>query len=205
MQTLELRLAEYLETHLSNRSHVGMFCSGGFDSTTVAYCVFKHVHNCRPDMKITVFTVPRTDDSLVHSRRILNWLSDCFPETRYTHEIVGDPNLYHSDQVRSGINQALNQYQNLVVVLGDTGIPPELKTNSPERFVNKNVRVIQPFIHSLKTETILLANELKILDQVAKLSHSCTESTTTRCNLCWQCRERAWAFNQTNQIDRGTM
>lgn len=194
-----------LERRIHSENNIGLFMSGGFDSTTLAYTVFKIISVMPTGPKLTVYTVPRYDDSVIHTDRVCDWLKIQFPNVEFTRVINGNPNLHHSQQVLSGVIETRDNCTDLII-LGDTTNPevPELK-NGPTRTKSSNPRIIQPFIDGDKRGVIELANSLGVLDQISTISHTCTESKTLRCNTCWQCRERAWAFSKLNLNDVGTM
>lgn len=182
---------------------IGLFISGGFDSAVLAYLICKLKCDNKLSTEIIIFTVPRYDDSYRHAKNIVNWLENQFQIT-LEHQIVGDPNLHHSKQVSSGIVQAQKLNPTVLLIIADTQNPPEeLGGLGPVRIRSQSALIYQPWFDLDKTETIKLAQELKILDQVAILSHTCTERTELRCGICWQCQERQWAFNKLNLIDVG--
>ena len=63
-------------------------------------------------------------------------------------------------------------------------------------------KLLLPFIDYLKTDILQLAFDMEWED-LFQITHSCTEEKLVRCNKCWQCNERAWAFNRLNKIDTG--
>ena len=178
----------------------GFFISGGLDSAVLLYicCLIREQENLPSRFKIV--TVPRHDDSSVHSARIVKWINQKF-NINLTTSIVGNPNLHHSEQVASGIE--IMWYSLDYLLFGDTVNPPHL-LNGPERANSTNQKIIRPFMKSYKDNTVRLAIELG-LSELMEITHTCTESKTLRCNVCWQCRERAWAFEVNNYIDPGTM
>lgn len=190
---------------LTKRPYVGFFASGGFDSTILLYTASLVISKTTHNKEVTVYTVPRFDDSVVHVKRVLSWLKLKFPEITYTTKLTGDPNVHHSQQVASGISQVLEGDKEILLILADTDIPKELIENSPIRIKTKYRQIWQPFINYTKNFTIQLAKELNVLNEVAQISHTCTESKSLRCGKCWQCRERAWGFKSANLIDVGTM
>jgi 7-cyano-7-deazaguanine synthase in queuosine biosynthesis len=60
-----------------------------------------------------------------------------------------------------------------------------------------------PFNHLYKTHTIDL-HFMFNTEPLLELSHSCTQLKSGRCNDCYHCHERQWAFDQLNKIDPGT-
>jgi 7-cyano-7-deazaguanine synthase in queuosine biosynthesis len=84
-------------------------------------------------------------------------------------------------------------------LLGDTSNPPDLP-DGPKRKQSYDDKFLQPMFDWTKKDTVALAIELGLTD-LMKISHSCTERKISRCGHCWQCRERAWAFDQNQYID----
>ncbi len=192
---------EHIDKIVDSVEHIGVFISGGFDSTVLAALVFER----SAGKHITLYTVPRYDDSAVHAHRVTQWLTRKYPLVKFTTVSVGNPDEHHSRQVSSGIMESLNSSK-ATVLLGDTAVPVELQDGSaPVRVKSGGPRVVQPFFDLLKTDVITLAIEGGILDEVSEISHTCTESRTLRCRECWQCRERAWAFSKLGLVDGGTM
>lgn len=186
---------------LSDNDTVGFLVSGGFDSALLLYicCMIKDQQGL--STRFEIFTVPRYDDSRRHAQRVVDFVS-----LRHGIDlpifIVGDPSLHHSQQVMSGIAPSLERSQ--CVLLADTSNPESLP-DGPVRIRSDHPAIIQPFFDFTKKDTVALAIELGIVDYVAMVSHTCTESVELRCFQCWQCRERAWGFSQNNYIDPGKM
>ena len=186
---------------LSANKKIGLFASGGFDSTVLLFVcltIYKQ-HNLSSNLRI--FTVPRYDDSITHASRIVKFLNEKF-NTSLEISTVGNPDLPHEQQVLSGIMQARDLCDHLLI--GDTSNPEHL-LNGPTRVRSQSPRFVQPFFDWTKKQTVQLAYELGQLEKIAELTHTCTESIGARCGQCWQCCERAWGFSQNNLIDNGTM
>jgi 7-cyano-7-deazaguanine synthase in queuosine biosynthesis len=196
---------ESINGTIINHKEIGIFISGGFDSAVLGAYVFSHITKNHLDRTVVMYTVPRYDDSVVHAKRVCDWLTERFPEVKFTTITVGSGEGHHSGQVLSGIEEALRT-SNRTILLADTKIPDEdVVGESPQRVKSKGPRVIQPFFEYDKTMTIKLAESMDILDEVSKISHTCTESKTLRCGGCWQCNERSWAFTKLSLVDKGTM
>lgn len=196
---------DFINKFVDTSSHIGIFISGGFDSCLLAELVFRHIDEIKSISKVTIYTVPRYDDSSVHADRICSWLKERYPAISFDTQLVGNPNEHHSRQVLSGILESIEN-SNVKILLGDTAISADmLEESAPMRIESKNPQIIQPFLDYDKTLTVSMANDLGLLDEISKLTHTCTESKTLRCSVCWQCRERAWAFNKLGLVDKGTM
>lgn len=198
-------ILESLVGIVKTHKRIGLFVSGGFDSTLLTYLIHDIRQKLGTNNDITFFTIPRYDDSTVHAERIVKFIDGRFNTTPTKHVSVGDPNLHHSKQVLSGIVETLKGTDFDVLLLGDNTVPPEIEVpGGPIRVKSNTERVIQPFFDLTKDQTIQLAIDLG-LTEIMEMSHTCTESLTLRCNICWQCRERAWAFKKCNYTDPGTM
>jgi 7-cyano-7-deazaguanine synthase in queuosine biosynthesis len=171
--------------------------SGGLDSAVMLYglCLLKTKHNL--DVTFKIYTVPLHNDSRLYAEKVVNWVNHKF-NLQMEHIICGDPDLAYNATVRSGMSLAYEQNESIAIA--DTTTPPvKLMGLAPIRI--KAQFPFQPFIEWTKQETIALSIELGIDDLIA-LTHSCTEHTT-RCNMCWQCRERIWGYAMNNHKDPG--
>jgi 7-cyano-7-deazaguanine synthase in queuosine biosynthesis len=191
-----------VDRFVRDNDNIGIFISGGFDSAVLAALACRSMIDGR---QVTIYTVPRYDDSLVHSERVVGWLRTQYPAIDFTLTVVGDPTLHHSQQVASGIEAALKK-GDVKILLADTGLPDEvLEGEAPVRVKSGGPRVVQPFFDYDKRVTVQLAEWMGLLNEISDISHTCTESKTIRCGACWQCRERSWAFSKLGIVDRGTM
>jgi hypothetical protein len=185
---------------LSSDKKLGYFISGGLDSALLLYCSLLLCQEKSLDPYIKIFTVPRYDNSVQHSNTIKKWLNEKFNKNLET-EILGDPDLHHSQQVISGLLLAESKVD--ILILGDTTNPDTL-SNGPSRIKSLRNNIIQPLFSWTKKDTVSLAIKLEVTDLMV-ISHTCTESIDLRCGSCWQCKERAWAFKENSFIDPGKM
>lgn len=194
-------IKELVDSHVS----IGIFISGGFDSTVLASVIFKHITDSNNhDYDITLYTVPRTDDSEIHSKRVIEWLTNLYPSVRFDSKLVGNPNLHHSRQVSSGFSEALQVKE--IIILADTANPPvDIEGLAPNRIKAVNPKIQQPFLDHDKTMTVAIAIHMGLLPEISTISHSCTQSKLLRCQQCWQCGERFWAFKELGVSDIGLM
>jgi len=191
-------IIEDIESIIQTHNTIGVFISGGLDSAILAKLLLDTKQKLNTTNKIVFYTVPRTDDSFTHARRILKFIGH-----DNTISQVGNHKTHHSRQVLSGIIEALEDDSVNIFLLGDTSNPVALP-EGPIRIKSDNIRVHQPFFDYTKDEVIQLAIDLEYTE-LFNQTHTCTESKTLRCSNCWQCRERAWAFTKLNYIDTGTM
>lgn len=197
-------IIEDLELVLSKHKTIGLLISGGFDSTLLSYLVHDIREKKKTENNFEFFTVPRYDDSIIHAQRIIDFLYSKFNILSPWH-IVGDPDLHFTQQVSSGITEALTEYDFDILLTGDNIVPPiDEVPGGPPRKRGNHPRLYKPFFDYTKDVMLQLCID-RGLTEIMEITHTCTESKTLRCNLCWQCRERAWAFKQCNYVDPGTM
>jgi tRNA(Ile)-lysidine synthase TilS/MesJ len=183
--------------YLQSKKSLGLMVSGGLDSAVMLYglCLLKTKYNL--DVVFKIYTVPLHNDSQLYAENVVDWVNRKF-NLNIAHVFCGDPNLEHDRTVRSGMELAFEQNENIVIA--DTTNPPvKLPGLAPIRV--KAQFPFQPFIEWTKKETVALSIELGIDDLIA-LTHSCTEQSI-RCNQCWQCQERAWGYAENTYPDPG--
>ena len=136
---------------LSTNLNIGIFVSGGLDSALLVYLCHKY----STDNTFTYFTVPRTDDSIVHAKRVLDTI---LGENNYLTTHLGDPNVSHDKQVLSGILSALSIPNIDMLLLADTSNPAEkLSGLEPVRVKSTHHKIVQPFFELTKVNTINVA------------------------------------------------
>lgn len=185
--------------------NIGIFLSGGFDSAMLSYLAHESRLRLNTSTIFIFFTVPRYDDSVLHAKRIINFIDQTFNNQPTNHYILGNPTLHHSHQVSSGIRKALidHAYLDIIMTAGNK-IPDEIPFGPYRHHPSVHPKLRKPFFNYTKDVIVQLCI-YKNLQSIIDLSHTCTESPSIRCNNCWQCRERAWAFKKCNYRDSGIM
>jgi 7-cyano-7-deazaguanine synthase in queuosine biosynthesis len=85
--------------------------------------------------------------------------------------------------------------------------PPDLDSlpGAPQRAkYSTNPRIIFPFVDLYKHNILEFMYDNNQEDLI-NITHSCTEQKYGRCNRCWQCTERSWAFKQLDKEDTGLL
>lgn len=179
----------------------GILLSGGLDSATLLSLIVKS----SPNVNIQPFTIPKHDGSSLYANNIISHINDKFgakiPNTIY----VGNPNVYHRHQSTTAIIEIFDNYSIDILFNGVNQNPPELETlpGAPNRVKqSSNLKIVLPFVNYYKDQILELVYKNN-LEYLIDITHSCTEMQLTRCNICWQCTERAWAFKKLNKIDTG--
>jgi hypothetical protein len=188
---------------LSSDRPIGIFVSGGFDSSTLLYLCLSLMRENNLSTKFRAFNIPSHVGSVRHAVRVVKWMNKKFGTKVYI-TLVGDQDEHHSKQVLSGLQDAAEEYDHLL--LGDTSNPPDLP-GGPERVKSTSNRVVQPFFDFTKKDVVKLAYDMGFIE-AGDLTHTCAMTTLSdarRCNQCWFCKERAWAFAANGIIDTGKM
>lgn len=207
-----------LEGLLEKYQSIGLLVSGGLDSTLLAYLLYDIKSKKNLTNTFQFFVVPRPDDSVLHVNRIVDYIGNHFNVPTTIH-VVGTGDLHHSKQVTSGIKDAIENYDCDIFLSSITTNPPEKLPNyaygtflepdgtpydGPTRIKSWHPKLIDPFWDYTKEDTVRIIKDYNLVD-IMNLTHTCTGSKSTRCNKCWQCCERSWAFNKNNFVDTGTM
>lgn len=204
---------------LEKYHNIGVMVSGGLDSTVLTYLLL----SLKKDNVIELFVVPRPDDSHLHAMRVKAYLDKTF-DVNLQLNVVGTGDVHHSKQVTSGIKEAVENYDCDVFLTSTTKNPESLDPpemlpgyqygtflspegipyDGPKRVRSWHEKVFDVFWDYSKRDVVAVLKEKK-LDDIAALTHTCTASKTIRCSRCWQCCERAWAFEKNDYKDIGTM
>jgi hypothetical protein len=199
-------IIQHLENIVVSSKNIGVLGSGGLDSGVLIFLLLQLSSNKGINNRIKVFTVPRIDDSKIHATSIVHYLEQKF-NRNLGHTIIGDITLpTASQQIVSGISTALKDQSLDIILTADTKVPDfELIPDQPNptRVRGHVARFDQPFFNYTKDHTVNLGITFEV-DEIFRLSHSCVVLQKGRCNSCWWCKEREWAFFKNNYSDPGT-
>jgi hypothetical protein len=181
---------------------IGILLSGGIDSAVLLYLLAAD----NPNIDIQPFVINKSDGAVLYVDDIIKWVADKTDCNIKPAIVVGDPTAHHSLMNRSAIADVLNNHQEIEhIYIAINKVPPALKDlpSTPQRATHSaNTKVVLPFVDYTKDVIIRVARDRGILD-LLKLTHSCTEQRIGRCDQCWQCTERKWAFKQLDIRDPG--
>lgn len=191
-----------MQISIDTSKKYGLLLSGGLDSAVLLYLLIK---NC-PTIDLQPFTIPKHDGSALYANPIIDHVNSKFglaiPSTIY----VGKPNAHHSMQSISAIMDIFENHPVDFLFMGVNTNPPgfnNIKGAPKRRLKTPNPKLLYPFASMFKDAIIKIMFDEGQQD-LANITHSCTEQQVGRCNQCWQCSERAWAFRQLNKLDTGT-
>lgn len=185
---------------------IGVFVSGGWDSAVLLYMVWSQC--LKQGNELVIYTVPKLDGAVKYAEQVVEWCRYKLIASRVEHKIVGDVSANDpSSYVTNGIVEVLTEKDADIVYVAVTkyyeGMNPDHARQHASQYNAEHV-CLQPFSDLTKDHTVQLAFDLGIADDIMDITHSCTEQNEGRCECCHWCKEREWAFNKINKIDRGT-
>jgi len=175
---------------------IGIMLSGGMDSALLLYLLSSTFDN-----EIIPFTVPKTDGAELYVNDIIDWVNRKTNRNIPYSKFIGNPLIPHEAIINQAIKQIKNEYD--VLYFAGNSYPEDVMPNGPKRTKRLHPKHRQPFFDCYKTDIVRAYIDFEIIDLI-ELTHTCTEQKVGRCNTCWQCTERIWAFNELNIKDRGT-
>lgn len=184
--------------------------SGGADSAILLYLIAKHNKDAKLGHQITTFTVNKADGAEIHAKKVIQWVTSKLEVSVQSMIIDGDQSLPHRLIVNKPLRGLISTNVFDMIYVGENKIPPiefpfgeqnSFPGLAPRRKGNpaNNVKVSLPFSDMYKYHTIDLYFRHNVTE-LLEYTHSCTERSTGRCNVCWQCCERKWAFRELGKI-----
>lgn len=190
-----------MKFNLDQNSRYGIMLSGGLDSAILLGLLLLENKN----ISIQPFTIPKADGAILYADPVIAYINSTF-ETSIPNTIkVGNPNVHHRQQSKTAVKEIFENYNIDRLFIAINRNPDELNEipGAPRRDTRSdNFKVIFPFVDLLKTDIIMLAIENNLVE-LFDITHSCTEQQQGRCEKCWQCTERAWAFSKIEKKDSG--
>lgn len=175
---------------------IGVLLSGGMDSALLLYLLAKYTPN-----SISCFTVKKHDGADMYVDGIVNWINQKLNKTIPFSLRVGNPNLHHEQIIVNALYLIKNECD--IFYLAGNSYPEDILPGGPRRTRVVGNTIKQPFFDCYKTDIVRAYIDYDIMD-LLPYTHTCTEQSIGRCHMCWQCRERNWAFEELNIIDKTT-
>lgn len=179
----------------------GILLSGGLDSAVLLYLIIRDY----PMIDIQPFTIPKHDGAILYADPVIDHFNKKFKLVIPKTIAVGDPNVYHRLQSKTAVKELFEKYTVDRLFIAINQNPPELADlpGAPQRDQKSdNPKILFPFVDLYKNDILKIMIDEDQLD-LADITHSCTEQQIGRCDRCWQCTERAWAFKQLDLLDTG--
>lgn len=111
---------------------------------------------------------------------------------------------------RNEVNRAimkLAKNRRTELYLGITALPPFYHDEQPVRPNQEEIEAHEylraPYANLTKDKVLQKGFKFSEFDQLVKYTHSCYVTNNKRCNKCFNCIERKWAFDTVGVIDYG--
>ena len=186
-------------------SRIAVLVSGGLDSAILYYLLLLENKLRGSIHEIVPISVMRKEGSKYFSSLVIGHVNQMFQLPYSDPIIVGDNTLAEEEQVKSGVNHAIELGFDIVYA----GVIEQL----PQHMVNwqpipskETARFKIPFQSINKSHIIDIIVKFK-QEPLFYITHSCSgeQSQIGRCNGCNGCNERSWGFDQLKIIDPGTI
>ena len=206
-----VKIVSHVKVDVPRDKKIAVLVSGGWDSAVLWYLVKR---TCMDrNQECNAFTVPKLDGAEHYANRVLEWSSERLGPALMKTTIVGDISSDNpSDYVTSGGYEIWNEGLGEHIFSAVNAYPPDQRSMMADGYPLPNDRFVkteehhaltQPFAELTKDKIVQLAFDIGIAHEIAPITHSCTELDRGRCNNCWWCKEREWAFKVIGQDDIG--
>lgn len=175
---------------------IAVLMSGGLDSSILAAIT-------RKEHKVIGYSYEQITNNKIFAKKICDILNIEYRSFK-TFPLV---------KKRSGIyaaNKILEQNEVDLVYIGITKNPPIPVLHDadiPTRIIKEekvHSCIKTPFGEMYKDEVLKIGLEhVPEINEIIKYAHTCCATKGKRCNKCFNCQERAWAFNRLKMIDYG--
>lgn len=220
---------DWVDIYLPLKGPVGIWMSGGSDSTMLAYLIAKTIKDYNIDLKILPITYKRIHKPWNYAvatnvvDKIKNILKvDCFLNHNYC--FFGDDKNkeVHDEKLRKHIRKLKELKLVTLIYKGDTMFPEptpeELKLIGEEKPVgfnieNKDENSLEEYVLSMPFNFV----DKKVINQFYKkfdlefdllpYTYSCESSMektkffSKTCEKCWKCKRRNWSFSDYSYIN----
>lgn len=170
--------------------------SGGSDSALLLYFILKEIQKY-PNKNITSFVIDRPNGPLLHAKRIYDLIQQRFNLTNSNFEVLDIPVIESQKQLRYASDLIVEQ-KGIDIVFWAVNKYPSDESIRPKINVCKfqeTEKIKYPFANYTKDILIKFFYDYGLTDILFQ-THSCGHKTNGYCAECFNCRERAWAYQQ---------
>lgn len=199
---------EQANKNLKNYNKIGLYFSGGIDSTALLLVIINELINTSRIGHIPVhcFTIKKKDFATDNSIKVLEKVRSKFNiNIEHTNHIPNYKNLEYD----IAVPLLKHLYLENLNVLFFTGIN-KMPSENLVKFKNKlNLHYgvfkdrglyYSPFLFMNKPQIIDIFYKLNCVD-ILEYTYSCTSHPSIPCRNCYSCEERAWGFKLLNKVD----
>lgn len=196
---------DHVSSFIPKDKPIGVLVSGGFDSCTLWYATKKicmeRGQECLP------YTIPKLDGAEHHAKKVMEVTCHLLGIPVIDPIMVGKKTDDPTETTISGVRDVILKHKKYALT-ADTAYFEEMQhPHIPvqrQRPDEKTLELMeQPYFYFTKDKTLLFAEDLGILNSIIPVTHSCTEQDWGRCEICYWCEERKFAFEKTKIDDFG--
>lgn len=188
---------------------IGVLLSGGLDSTALLCMIISELQATKriDKVSITAFTLVKGDGGPYYAARMLEKIKAHFGvEIEHVNNVANDE--FATGRVGRGAwlyiqkqNPTMLFYQGV-----NRQAPADIKEFNNALAVNyreDTFNMKSPFLDMLKPQILDIYYQLEC-EELIPYSHSCTETPVDRCDECYACEERQWAFDVLGEVNPPT-
>jgi hypothetical protein len=199
-----------IDINFIENKNYGIMLSGGLDSSVLLGLILHAAAEENKKIVLQPFSMIKHDNSYSYVPSILNCLEKKFHVNLPDTILIGNPEIHHSQQSKYATLEIFSKYPDIDFIFnGVNQNPPPPWGEETFLFPNRvkrspHKKILMPFVELTKVHILDLLYQFN-LEELINLTHSCTEKPSGRCNLCFQCNERRWAFEQLGVNDTGSL
>lgn len=165
--------------------NIALLFSGGVESSLLLYLLTKEIQNT--NHKLSVYVIDRPSNPIDKSKNIFSKIS------KESLNVLKIPKVNYWQQVPLASLILKSKHD---VVLWGINKYPSKQSIRPNHIFNfqETDKLKLPFKDLEKTQTIDAYYKLGI-EHLLPLTHSCGSDKILPCGICFNCRERVWAYN----------
>jgi 7-cyano-7-deazaguanine synthase in queuosine biosynthesis len=173
--------------------NIAILCSGGSDSVLLLYLILLDIEKTKTNHSLSIYIVDRYNNPLEHADRIINLISKKFNKKL---ELINLKIPKVTQRYEVPVSSSILGLRHEVVLWGINKYPRDetIRPNHLFSFQETDKRKF-PFSNLEKDKLIQAFYDLDIQD-ILYQTHSCGSNLSRPCGICFNCKERAWAFEQ---------
>jgi len=182
---------------------IGVWSSGGLDSTALLCLIMSELKSTGrlETIPVTAFTIIKGEGSTYYSDRVVQKVSEHFGvPIAHTNNLANNEPAYSAGRI--GIVPIKHIYEDnksdMDMYMGINRMAPDdirpFKQTLKFFYPDEQVLYKAPFLLLHKPQIFDLYYKLECEDMI-QWTHSCTVLAVGKCDECYSCQEKVWAFN----------
>ena len=191
-----------------NVKNIGVYLSGGLDSTALLCLIAAEMKTNDIDLPITCYTVDKKHGYSHCAKNVIDYVEKKFDLS--IEHIENIPNNSQANELGnigpSAIRYIKKYKPHSLIYMGINRMPPDnIKTFNNKLLIDYgdneyNDFYVAPFLFLHKPQIIDILYQLKCED-IIPYTHSCVMNKDQPCGKCYSCEERSWGFEVLDRLD----